>query len=292
MAAARCAALTTLLLAASLPPAGAHALAAGSADERGARALRRRAGLVRYARELAAGGVAEAAMDGVLFPIDTLKARRQAFQRHRMPSARRTTVRELMALGNPLRGIGFAFLSALPAGASFVGAKWGVEKAAHAAMRTTGHGAAVTMLASACADVMYWLVRFPAETGKLRVQALQDRSTLGAVRRLLAEGGWRPGVLYSGWQTVLWRDVPYDALEVKRGRHAPPRSARARPHPAPAVPSLPLCLPLLSLAFTRSAARSWPGCAGRASSARTGRATTGGSSPRSAAAPPPSARPC
>jgi len=101
-----------------------------------------------------------------------------------------------------------------------------VEALTHRALGVSAHGAIVTMLASATADVMFWVVRFPFETGKLRVQAMQDRSTLGAMRRLLAEGGYRPGVLYRGWQTVLWRDVPYDALEF--GFYELSRTATAR----------------------------------------------------------------
>lgn len=233
------------------------AVDAASADESAAaarvasaRAARRRVGFVRYARELVAGGVAEAMMDAALFPVDTLKARRQAFQRHRLPTARKPSMRELMALGNPLRGIGPAFLSALPAGASFVSAKWCMEMLAHRAMNSTGHGWAVTMAASACADVAYWAVRFPAETGRLRVQALQDRSTLAAIGRLLVDGGYRPSVLYRGWQTVLWRDVPYDALEVRpsllqpRLRRPCPRtevSHRAPSCAAAQTRSVPVC---------------------------------------------------
>lgn len=186
--------------------------------ERDAAARRRRAGLVRFAREFAAGGIAEASMDAVLFPIDTLKARRQSFHRHCLHTTRPPTMRDLLALGSPVRGIVPAFLSALPAGASFVSTKYCMEMLARSALRTGAHGAGVTMLASACADVVYWALRFPAETGRLRVQALQDRSTLSAVRRLLSEGNYRPAVLYTGWQTVLWRDVPYDALEVRRAR--------------------------------------------------------------------------
>jgi hypothetical protein len=205
------------------------------------RRLARRAGWVRFAREMAAGGLAEAAMDAVLYPVDTLKARRQAARRlNRVNGA--PSIRELLSLGSPVRGIVPVIFSAIPAGASFMSTKWCLELLAHRVMRVSTHGAGVTMAASACADVMYWAFRFPTETGKLRVQAMQDKSTLAAVRRLLHEGGYKPAVLYTGWQTVLWRDVPYDALEVRRRR---PITAHYRLCPSLPVPYANYCPGLL-----------------------------------------------
>jgi hypothetical protein len=162
-------------------------------------------------------------------------------------------------MGSPLRGLGPVCLSALPAGATFMGSKWAFEAVAHRVLRCSAHGAGITMLASACADVMFWLVRFPSDTGKLRVQALQDKTTLGAMRRLLKEGGYRPAVLYTGWRTVLWRDVPYDALEfgfyeLSRGALAAARG-RARRDDAGGVDSAlcgalsALCASLLTTPF-------------------------------------------
>lgn len=180
------------------------------------RAHARRDAMRRLAREMLAGGIAEAVMDGVLYPIDTLKARQQAVVRTvtpkgapRLPGQRRA----LLAMGNPFVGVVPVVLSAIPAAAGFMGVKFAMEMVAHQLTRTDTHGAGTTMLASGVADVCYWLFRFPLETGKKRVQVGADASTLGAMRRLLVEGGFKPAALYTGWRTVLWRDVPYDALE-------------------------------------------------------------------------------
>lgn len=153
----------------------------------------------RLAREMLAGGVAEALMDCLLFPIDTFKNRRQA--------------KGPLAAGNVFRGIVPVAASALPSGACFLGTKFAVEMLVHRLSRRATHGAEVTMLASAIADVAYWLVRFPFETVKKRVQVGRDSSAVAALRRMVREGQTRPAALYTGWRTVLWRDVPYDALE-------------------------------------------------------------------------------
>jgi len=160
---------------------------------------------------LLAGGLAGMTIDGVLHPIDTLKARSIFRPADQPPLASLRGVRALW------QGLGVALLPAIPASAVFF-ATYEVSKRNLEQNRLFGASgaaspspAACCCMAAASAEVMACLVRVPAEALKMRLQACQSTTVLSAFQTLYWQGGMR--ALYRGLPATIVLDVPFALLQ-------------------------------------------------------------------------------
>lgn len=180
----------------SVSPPPAHAACAppgaASAAEGGARAWRA------FAANCVAGGVAGCAVEGALYPLDTIKTRLQAARR-----GGRVSLRGLYT------GVGGNLLGVFPASALFFGV---YEPLKSRLCAQWGENAAVAHLGAASgAGLVASLVRVPTEVVKQRMQVGEFRTAAGAVRHILAREGARG--IFAGYGSFLARDLPFDAIE-------------------------------------------------------------------------------
>lgn len=153
---------------------------------------------------LLSGGLAGMTIDGVLHPIDTLKAR-SIFQPTELPPlASFSGVRALW------QGLGVALLPAIPASAVFF-ATYEVSKQNLEQNRLFDSSTACCCVAAASAEGVKCLVSVPAEALKMRLQARQNRTVVGAFKTLYLQGGmW---ALYRGLPATILLDVPFTMLQ-------------------------------------------------------------------------------
>lgn len=152
---------------------------------------------------LLAGGVAGMAVDGVLHPIDTLKAR--------------SMMSGPLHFGGLWQGLGAALLPAIPANAAFF-CTYEVMKASLEKNKLfdLGEGGGVQVPACSCvaaamAEIAACLIRVPSEGVKMRLQARQDANFLGAFRSIYAQGG--VSALYRGLHATILLDVPFALIQ-------------------------------------------------------------------------------
>eukprot|EP00927_Polykrikos_kofoidii_P037382 TRINITY_DN3152_c0_g1_i1.p1 TRINITY_DN3152_c0_g1~~TRINITY_DN3152_c0_g1_i1.p1 ORF type:complete len:686 (-),score=68.69 TRINITY_DN3152_c0_g1_i1:162-2219(-) len=160
---------------------------------------------------LLSGALAGFAIDGFLHPIDTLKARSMSLERRQMAFS----FRSFLALWE---GLGAALLPAIPASAVFFTAyetlKKGLEQ--NRLFRPRADDGVPNALACSCvaagvAEGFACLLRVPAESMKMRLQAGQDATFGQAFRRCYANGGAR--AFYRGLGATLLLDVPFALLQ-------------------------------------------------------------------------------
>uniref|UniRef100_A0A7S4C3C4 Mitochondrial carrier protein n=1 Tax=Chrysotila carterae TaxID=13221 RepID=A0A7S4C3C4_CHRCT len=148
---------------------------------------------------LIAGAVQKTAKELVLHPLDTVKTRVQ--------TSRRALTLDLF-LDRPFAGLGPAITSGAPAASVFFAVKDAVKQRANALQLDTS---AATLLAVACANVPYWLVRNPTEVIKARRQAGIVDDSLEAARKLYAEEGLRG--FYTGYVSNYAYAYPVDSIK-------------------------------------------------------------------------------
>mmetsp|Transcript_71381 Transcript_71381/g.220420 ORF Transcript_71381/g.220420 Transcript_71381/m.220420 type:complete len:597 (+) Transcript_71381:125-1915(+) len=160
---------------------------------------------------LLSGGLAGMAIDGVLHPIDTLKARSIFGPAGLPPLASLSGMRTLW------QGLGVALLPAIPASAVFF-ATYEVSKRNLEQNRlfdlsdgSSPSSTACCCVAAASAEGVSCLVRVPAEALKMRLQARQSSTVLSAFQTLYLRGGmW---ALYRGLPATIVLDVPFALLQ-------------------------------------------------------------------------------
>eukprot|EP00899_Mesostigma_viride_P008438 jgi/Mesvir1/17596/Mv08828-RA.1 len=156
-------------------------------------------GLANMLKGMAAGGLAGAAVETALYPIDTIKTRLQAAR-----------------AGKGLRwdglysGLGGNIVGVIPSSAMFFGVYEPLKMFLLKKLPENLSGIA-HVTSAAAAGTAASLVRVPTEVIKQRMQTGQFTSATAAVRTILAKEGAKG--LYSGYTSFLLRDLPFDAIE-------------------------------------------------------------------------------
>ncbi len=175
-----------------------------------------------FARALLAGGFAGATVDLTLYPIDTLKTRLQSS----------TGFYSSGGFRGIYAGVGSVLIGSAPGAALFF-----VSYESMKALFKTGREADASiqgrigatrlgnwsepvehMVAASVGEVAACAVRVPTEVVKQRAQALQEASSMAALRAILARrstvgvaGVWRE--LYRGWGITVMREVPFTVIQ-------------------------------------------------------------------------------
>jgi len=160
---------------------------------------------------LLSGALAGIAIDGVLHPIDTLKARSMSMDgRH--------VVANFASFVALWEGLGAALLPAIPASAAFFMAYETLKQSLEqnrlfspAAVDGVPNTAACSCVAAGVAEAFGCLLRVPAESLKMKLQAGQEASLSQAFRNCCSNGGIR--ALYRGLGATLLLDVPFSLLQ-------------------------------------------------------------------------------
>uniref|UniRef100_A0A7S0BKN0 S-adenosylmethionine transporter n=1 Tax=Rhodosorus marinus TaxID=101924 RepID=A0A7S0BKN0_9RHOD len=147
---------------------------------------------------LVSGALAGCVVDVALFPLDTVKTRLQSGVTHSGP-----------IFEGVYRGLWPALLASAPAAATFFGA-YDVTK------RIAGQNLELPepithLIAAGAGEVCGSAVRTPFEKLKQRLQAGMERTTLGALRSLVAREGVR-GV-FRGCSSLVVRELPFELIE-------------------------------------------------------------------------------
>ncbi|KAK4529629.1 hypothetical protein CCYA_CCYA02G0486 [Cyanidiococcus yangmingshanensis] len=149
---------------------------------------------------LIAGAAAGIVADLVLFPLDTLKTRLQV-------QGARLGAKTFQGI---YRGVVPAVAASAPAAAAFFGTyDW--LKRTLALTFPQGAPPLIHMFAAAGGDLAGSVVRVPFEVVKQNLQAGQYRSSVVAVKAIVAKEGLRG--LYRGWGSLIAREIPFDILE-------------------------------------------------------------------------------
>lgn len=146
-----------------------------------------------------AGAAAATVVDGIIFPLDTIKTRSQA-------------ANGLLANGGYkglYRGLGSVIVCTVPSASIFF---FSYEEFKHLAITYGVHGWKGHLLASAAAEALSCAVLTPAEIVKQRAQV--SKSTSGSrdiLRALVKEGDWKG--LGRGYVGLIARNVPVTAIQ-------------------------------------------------------------------------------
>jgi len=160
---------------------------------------------------LLSGALAGIVLDTFLHPIDTLKARSMSMDGRHV----KVSFADFAALWE---GLGAALLPAIPASAAFFMAyetlKLSFEQNrlfSPAGADGVPNAAACSCVAAGVAEGFVCLLRVPAESLKMRLQAGQDTRLRDAFRRCYSSGGIR--ALYRGLGATVLLDVPFALLQ-------------------------------------------------------------------------------
>ena len=175
-----------------------------------------------FTRALLAGGFAGTTVDLSLYPIDTLKTRLQSSAGF-YPSG---GFRGIYA------GVGSALIGSAPGAAlffvSYESIKTLFKEGRQADARNDNARGGITlgtwsepvghMVAATVGEVAACAARVPTEVVKQRAQALQEASSMAALRAILARrnkvgltGVWRE--MYRGWSITVMREVPFTVIQ-------------------------------------------------------------------------------
>ena len=175
-----------------------------------------------FARALLAGGFAGTTVDLALYPIDTLKTRLQASPGFYASGG----FRGIYA------GVGSALIGSAPGAALFFvsyesikalfkdsrGAGTSIEGVKGALRLGDWSEPLEHMVAASVGEVAACAVRVPTEVVKQRAQALQEASSMAALKAILARrntvgvtGVWRE--MYRGWSITVMREVPFTVIQ-------------------------------------------------------------------------------
>lgn len=148
-----------------------------------------------------AGAIAGAAVDLVLYPIDTIKTRLQT------NTMKELNVEAIPALYSGLLG---SLAGHVPSSALFF-AVYQTSKV-YWLEPSFGEGAAVAqLLASALGNVAASTIRVPTEVVKTRLQSGGEETIQKCCAKILSQDG--PGGFFRGYAAFLARDLPFDAIE-------------------------------------------------------------------------------
>lgn len=175
-----------------------------------------------FTRALLAGGFAGTTVDLSLYPIDTLKTRLQSSAGF-YPSG---GFRGIYA------GVASAIVGSAPGAAlffvSYESIKTLFKEGRQAGRKSDGARRGIGlvdwsepvehMIAASVGEVAACAVRVPTEVVKQRAQALQEASSMAALRAILARrtkvgltGVW--GEMYRGWSITVMREVPFTVIQ-------------------------------------------------------------------------------
>lgn len=147
-----------------------------------------------------AGGCASAAVDVIIFPLDSIKTRLQAPQGFQAAGGYRGLFSGVLAAG----------LGAVPGGAIFFGA---YEFSRAALQPEFAHRPAwmLDAMSASCAATASCIVRNPAIVVQQRMQVRQFVTLPAAVRGIAAEGGFN--AFYSGLAVSIAREIPFAFIQ-------------------------------------------------------------------------------
>lgn len=175
-----------------------------------------------FARALLAGGFAGTTVDLTLYPIDTLKTRLQSSSGFYSSGG----FRGIYA------GVGSALIGSAPGAAlffvSYESIKALFKERREADLKVMGVRGEIRlgdwsepiehMIAASVGEVAACAVRVPTEVVKQRAQALQEASSMAALRAIMARrstvgvvGVWRE--MYRGWSITVMREVPFTVIQ-------------------------------------------------------------------------------
>ncbi|KAL2044353.1 hypothetical protein N7G274_003058 [Stereocaulon virgatum] len=176
-----------------------------------------------FVRALLAGALAGTTVDFSLYPIDTLKTRLQSQPGFHASGG----FRGIYA------GVGSALIGSAPGAALFFVSYEGVKSVLQKARAEDGYSSGGQagkwirgewteplehMIAASVGEIAACAVRVPTEVVKQRAQAVQQPSSLAALRFILAQrsrigisGIWRE--LYRGWSITILREVPFTVIQ-------------------------------------------------------------------------------
>ena len=147
-----------------------------------------------------AGGCASAAVDVIIFPLDSIKTRLQAPQGFNAAGGYRGLFTGVLAAG----------LGAVPGGAIFFGA-YEYSRSALQPQFAERPAWELDAMSASCAATASCYVRTPAIVVQQRMQVGQFHSMVEAVRGIAAEGGWH--AFYSGLTVSIAREIPFAFIQ-------------------------------------------------------------------------------
>jgi len=150
-----------------------------------------------------AGGIAGTVVDGVLFPIDSLKTRLQSSKGFHASGGFR----------NIYSGLTPALLGSAPNAALFFFVYDWVKKLPgdHGVDHRTVRQIFVHMASAGCGEIAACLIRVPIEVVKQRCQAQPNVSLSQVVKSLYLEG--RMMSFYKGYMTTVYREIPFSLIQ-------------------------------------------------------------------------------
>ncbi|KIY99414.1 S-adenosylmethionine carrier protein [Monoraphidium neglectum] len=155
---------------------------------------------------LLAGAVAGCAVEGALYPIDTIKTRLQAM----IGGGGFKALIESGGGRGLYAGVWGNLAGVVPSSALFMSVYEPVKQMVY---RRTGDEESFwgPVLAGVAAGAAASLTRVPTEVVKQRLQTREFAGAITALRTILAKEGVRG--LYAGYGAFLLRDLPFDAIE-------------------------------------------------------------------------------
>lgn len=154
-----------------------------------------------------AGGIAGMVVEGILYPIDTIKTRLQAGQAFFIKAACGGSQIVLKGLYS---GLAANLAGVLPASAMFVGV-YEPTKEKLLNFFPENLSALAHLTAGVVGGAASSIIRVPTEVVKQRMQTGQFASAPDAVRLIVSKQGLRG--LYAGYGSFLLRDLPFDAIQ-------------------------------------------------------------------------------
>lgn len=148
-------------------------------------------------KELVCGGVAGAAVDAVLFPLDTIKTRLQSKEGFRRSGG----------YSRIYLGLSACLSGSVPSSALFF-ATYTLSKGL---ILQSSPDWLVHLIAASLGEAVACLARVPAETIKQRLQAQQTRSAARAVAKVLHGEGIAG--LYRAYPATLSREIPFSCIQ-------------------------------------------------------------------------------
>ncbi|XP_038963749.1 mitochondrial S-adenosylmethionine carrier protein isoform X6 [Rattus norvegicus] len=153
-----------------------------------------------FTASLVAGGVAGAAVDLILFPLDTIKTRLQSPQGFNQAGG----FRGIYA------GVPSAAIGSFPNAAAFFLTYEYVKSLLHT--DSTSHFRPMKhMLAASTGEVVACLIRVPSEVVKQRAQVSASSKTLQIFSTILSEEGIQG--LYRGYKSTVLREIPFSLVQ-------------------------------------------------------------------------------
>lgn len=152
-----------------------------------------------FLRSLLAGGLAGCMVDFVLFPLDSLKTRIQAFKSGKK-----------LSISNPYAGLLSAMIASFPCAATF----WATYCTMKWVLKLSGIDLPPTMvhlLSAMTGSITTSFIRGPFEVIKQKMQLGQHTATSDAVADILQKEG--PMGFFVGLKSLVLREIPFDVTQ-------------------------------------------------------------------------------